>query len=279
MGMRVTQRLALRAARSVLACGLAASVPSMAAVTAWGVTASASTRGRLVDVRALRAVHAPVVPTAAVHAQSVLDGHSYSLVTDRGGLIGFGAAISCSGLANPTSLFVGGAPTADGKGAWVAAASGAVEVVGDASFYGSMGGQPLDKPIVGMAATPTGGGYWLVAAEGGVFSFGNASFYGSMGGKPLDKPIVGIAATPTGGGYWLGGADGGVFSFGNASFYGSMGGKPLDKPIVGMAATPTGGGYWLVASDGGVFSFGNASFYGSMGGKPLDKPIVGMAAT
>ena len=29
------------------------------------------------------------------------------------------------------------------------------------SFYGSMGGQPLNQPIVGMAAMPDGKGYWL----------------------------------------------------------------------------------------------------------------------
>ena len=49
-------------------------------------------------------------------------------------------------------------------------------------FYGSMGGQHLNKPIVGMAATPDGGGYWLVASDGGIFTFGDARFYGSTGG-------------------------------------------------------------------------------------------------
>jgi hypothetical protein len=63
-----------------------------------------------------------------------------------------------------------------------------------APFYGSMGGKPLNAPIVGMAATPDGGGYWEVAADGGIFSFGDAGFAGSMGGKPLNAPIVGMAA-------------------------------------------------------------------------------------
>jgi hypothetical protein len=165
-------------------------------------------------------------------------------------------------------------------GYWEVASDGGIFAFGTAAFYGSMGGKPLNKPIVGMAATPTGGGYWMVASDGGIFAFGNAQFYGSMGGKPLNQPIVGMAATPTGGGYWLVASDGGIFAFGNAQFYGSMGGKPLNKPIVGMAAAPTGGGYWMVASDGGIFAFGaTALFYGSEGGKPLNKPMVGMAAT
>jgi hypothetical protein len=159
------------------------------------------------------------------------------------------------------------------------AANGSVYSYGNAPFYGSMGGQTLNKPIVGTASTPGDGGYWLVASDGGIFSFGNAAFYGSMGGKPLNQPIVGIAATPDGQGYWEVASDGGIFAFGDAAFYGSMGAKPLNKPIVGIASTPDGKGYWEVASDGGIFAFGTATFYGSTGSLTLNKPIVGMAST
>jgi hypothetical protein len=162
---------------------------------------------------------------------------------------------------------------------WLVASDGGIFSFGNAQFYGSMGGKPLNDPIVGMTPTASRGGYWLVASDGGIFGFGNAQFYGSMGGKPLNKPIVGMAATPDGGGYWEVASDGGIFSFGDAKFYGSMGGKPLNKPIVGMATTHDGLGYWLVASDGGIFSYGDAAFHGSMGGLPLNKPIVGMAGT
>jgi len=170
-------------------------------------------------------------------------------------------------------------PSADGGGYLQVASDGGVFAYGSEAYYGSMGGKPLNSPIVGMAATPDGGGYWLVAADGGVFAFGDAGFSGSMGGKPLNSPIVGMAATADGGGYWLVASDGGIFAFGDAGFSGSMGGTPLNRPIVGMAATPDGGGYWLVASDGGIFAFGDAGFSGSMGGKPLNRPIVGMAPT
>ena len=164
-------------------------------------------------------------------------------------------------------------------GYWETAADGGVFAVGAAPYFGSMGGQPLNSPIVGLAATPDGEGYWLVATDGGIFSFGDAQFYGSMGAVRLNSPIVGIATTPDGDGYWMVAADGGIFSFGDAQFYGSMGGRPLLEPITGMAATPDGGGYWMVAADGGIFAFGDAQFYGSMGGHRLNAPVAGMAAT
>jgi hypothetical protein len=107
-------------------------------------------------------------------------------------------------------------------GYWLVAADGGIFAF-DAPFYGSMGGQPLNEPIVGMAAAPGGNGYWLVAQDGGIFSFGpGAHFYGSMGGQPLNEPIVGMAEDPATGGYWLVAADGGIFAF-DAPFYGSMG--------------------------------------------------------
>ena len=144
-------------------------------------------------------------------------------------------------------------------------------------FFGSMGGQHLNAPIVGIVATPGSGGYWEVARDGGIFSYGNATFYGSTGSLRLNAPIVGMAATPDGGGYWEVASDGGIFSYGDAGFYGSAGSIHLNKPIVGMAATPDGHGYWLVASDGGIFTYGDAGFFGSRGGQPLNQPIVGMA--
>jgi hypothetical protein len=164
-------------------------------------------------------------------------------------------------------------------GYWEVASDGGIFAFGGAPFYGSMGGKPLNQPIVGITATPTGTGYWQVASDGGIFAFGGAGFHGSMGGKPLNKPIVGMASTPTGGGYWEVASDGGLFAFGNAPFYGSIGGKKISAPIVQMIAAPTGTGYWEIASDGTVYSFGFAGHYGSMGGKALNKPIVGGAST
>jgi len=160
-------------------------------------------------------------------------------------------------------------------GYWLAASDGGIFSY-DAPFFGSMGGKPLNAPIVAIAADPRTGGYWEVGSDGGLFAF-NAPFFGSMGGKPLNAPVVGMVATPDGLGYWEVAADGGIFNFGDAKLYGSMGGKPLNKPVVGIASSPDGLGYWEVASDGGIFNFGDAGFLGSMGGQPLNKPIVGIA--
>jgi len=185
-----------------------------------------------------------------------------------------------TGLGSPNAAAVAGAsPT---QGYWMVAPDGGIFAFGPrAVFAGSMGGRPLNAPIVGMAATPDGRGYWLVASDGGIFAFGNAQFFGSMGGRALSKPIIAIAAAPDGLGYWLVASDGGIFAFGrSAQFFGSMGGRPLNKPIVAMTAAPDGQGYWLVASDGGIFAFGpSAKFFGSMGNRPLFRPIVGMAST
>src|SRR6185437_7457605 len=116
----------------------------------------------------------------------------------------------------------------NGLGYWLTAADGGLFAFGDAQFYGSMGGRPLNQPIVGVAATQDDQGYWEVASDGGLFAFGDAQFYGSMGGRPLNQPVVGLASTLDGGGYWEVASDGGLFAFGDAQFYGSMGGRPLN---------------------------------------------------
>jgi hypothetical protein len=162
-------------------------------------------------------------------------------------------------------------------GYWMTASDGGIFNFG-VPYYGSMGGTPLNQPIVGVARTKDGGGYWEVATDGGIFSFGDAQFHGSTGAMRLNQPIVGMTPTPSGNGYWLVASDGGIFSFGDATFHGSTGAIRLNQPIVGMASTPSGNGYWLVARDGGIFSFGDAAFYGSMGAVPLNQPVVGMAA-
>jgi hypothetical protein len=116
-----------------------------------------------------------------------------------------------------------GVASAGSGGYWVATADGGVWAFG-APFFGSMGGTPLNAPVVGIAATPDDGGYWLVASDGGVFSFGDARFFGSVPvalppGASLNQPVVGIASSQDGLGYWMVARDGGIFAFGDAHFW------------------------------------------------------------
>jgi hypothetical protein len=166
---------------------------------------------------------------------------------------------------------------------WTVASDGGVFSFGGLPFYGSMGGKPLDKPMVGIAPTAglagaNGLGYWTVASDGGVFTFGSAAFLGSMGAKHLNAPMVGIAADPATNGYWTVASDGGVFAYG-APFFGSLGATHLNAPVIGMASTPDGRGYWLFASDGGVFAYGDAAFHGSAGAIRLTSPVLGGTPT
>ena len=117
-----------------------------------------------------------------------------------------------------------------------------------ADFAGSMGGQPLAKPVVGMAINPTGG-YYEVASDGGVFAFG-APFHGSTGCLSLAMPILAMTASPD------------TTSVGTGT-------------ACGFTGTQAPGGYLFVASDGGVFSFGNAVFNGSLAGKGITD-VVGL---
>jgi hypothetical protein len=165
------------------------------------------------------------------------------------------------------------------SGYWEVASDGGIFTFGDASFFGSMGGQPLNKPVVGMASTPDGQGYWEVASDGGIFTFGDAGFFGSKGGQPLNKPVVGMASTPDGKGYWEVASDGGVFTFGDAGFFGSATGHKLTKRVVGMVAAPDGQGYWLTAANGSVFAFGSAKSFGDPSDQVLNAPVTSIART
>jgi hypothetical protein len=223
-----------------------------------------------------------VYGTIAYQLVNTNEVNGYYLYSRSGGLVGFGNASYLTYLGTPSTRalptsVVGMATTTDDYGYVMAGNDGGVFAFGDAQFYGSMGGKPLDAPIVGIARSPSSLGYWLAGSDGGIFAFGDAQFHGSMGGKPLNARIVGIAPTPDGRGYWEVASDGGIFAFGDAQFYGSMGGKPLNARIVGIAASSSGHGYSLTASDGAVFSFGDAIFQGSAVSTLVPQVPVGIA--
>ena len=150
------------------------------------------------------------------------------------------------------------AATPDGGGYWLVASDGGIFAFGDAHFYGSIGGLPLNQPIVGMAATPDGSGYWLVASDGGIFAFGDAPFYGSTGTWCSTSPSWAWRPPPTaaGTGWWPPMA--GSSPSATPPSTGRPGGHP-SLPIIGMAATSDGKGYWLGTAGGLAYSFGDAT--------------------
>jgi SpoIID/LytB domain protein len=198
----------------------------------------------------------------------------YHVVTRDGGVFAFGGAefhgsLPGIGVKTPARDITEG----PGGGYWILGEDGGVFSF-DVPFYGSMGGQRLNRPVVGMEASATRQGYWLVAGDGGIFSFGDAPFYGSTGAMRLNQPVVAMAPTASGQGYWMVATDGGIFSFGDAGFYGSTGAMRLNQPVFAMAPTPSGQGYWLVARDGGIFTFGDATFQGSLPGRNVAETAV-----
>ncbi len=185
----------------------------------------------------------------------------------------------------PQTFQVGPAP----RGYWLVGSDGGIFSFGAAAFHGSMGGVPLQRPVVGITPTITRDGYWLVASDGGIFSFGDAGFYGSVPGlgihpagsgvpHSLDAPIVGMVPSINRRGYFMVGSDGGVFAFGDAQFEGSCPGiGGCAGTAVAVMPDHTGNGYWLVTNTGGVYTFGDAPFYGAPGTQSV--PVVNAVAT
>ncbi len=160
------------------------------------------------------------------------------------------------------------------RGYWLVGSDGGIFSFGAAAFHGSMGGIPLQRPVVGITPTASRNGYWLVASDGGIFAFGDSSYYGSLpgiglhpagSGQPdsLDAPIVGMVPSASGHGYFMVASDGGVFAFGDARFAGSCPGiGGCYGAAVAVMPDGTGNGYWLVTNLGAVYAFGDAADYG-----------------
>lgn len=117
---------------------------------------------------------------AVVHG--LANGTSYNFVV---------AAMTASAIGPnslPSDAVTPGAVQGLRGGYWLVASDDGVFNFGDAGFFGSAGGHPLNQPIVGMARTPDGLGYWLVASDGGILNYGDAGFFGCTGWIRLNRP-------------------------------------------------------------------------------------------
>jgi subtilisin family serine protease len=133
-------------------------------------------------------LNAPVLDSVATAS-----GNGYYMVAADGGVFTFGDAkfFGSTGsmhLNAPVRTMV---VDPDGTGYWLIANDGGVFSF-QAPFRGSMGGKPLNRPMVGGVAF--GNGYLMVGSDGGIFDFSNKPFFGSLGGNPPAVPIVSVAA-------------------------------------------------------------------------------------
>ena len=170
-------------------------------------------------------------------------------------------------------------PTPDGRGYWLVAADGGVFNYGDAAFFGSRGGQPLNAPIVGMAATPDGGGYWLVAADGGIFTYGDAALPG------LGRRAGAQRARRRHGGHarrWrllAGGHRRRHLQLRRRRLLRLRRLAPPELADRGHGRRPAAAGYWLAAADGGRLHLRQRRLPGLARRHALPAPVVGLAAT
>ena len=116
-------------------------------------------------------LNAPVVGMAGVD-----DG--YVLAAKDGGVFAFNCGFAGSAASAKPGDIVGVAGLPGGY--WLVGSDGGVFCFGSAQFYGSMGGEALNWPVVGLAPTTKGDGYWLGAADGGIFANGAARFWGAI---------------------------------------------------------------------------------------------------
>ena len=158
------------------------------------------------------------------------------------------------------------------RGYWLVASDGGIFAFGDAAFHGSMGGEPLNRPVVGMAPLPTAGatGWWPPTA--GSSRSATPPSTARPGAITLASPVVGMAVDPATGGYRLVAADGGVFCF-DAPFAGSAVGL-LRRAAVGIVTRTAPATGWSRPTAGSTPSAARRS-----SGRSTCPPLVGEVVT
>jgi hypothetical protein len=251
-----------RGARPVLADGetVAALLPSAAGYLLVTDRGRVFARGDAVGHGGLDgvALNGPIVDAAATPS-----GLGYWMLGDDGGVFAFGDAEfhGSTGDLRLNAPADGLVPDPDGDGYWFVASDGGVFAF-DATFRGSMGATPLNRPVVAMVSY--GDGYALVAEDGGTFVFSDAAFHGSLGGVPdstRDDPVVGASPLPDGSAYVLLHRSGRLTSFGTHPAWITEGDDPTFLPT-SIAATwlqiPRFGPFITISADG---ASGTTSFY------------------
>jgi hypothetical protein len=194
---------------------------------------------------------------------------------------------------------IGIAPTATGRGYWIATSRGHVVRFGDARDLVGSGRSRVGRRgehVVAMAGTPDRRGYWLLFDSGRVAGFGSADEAGDLRSHPPGAPLVAIAPHPSGDGYWILDAAGAVHAFGAARDMGSAADQPMVRldeyrglddyttapvpaamvPTRAVALLPTvsGNGYWVWLDNGAVCRFGDADRLGGIHRAELDQVML-----
>ena len=171
-----------------------------------------------------------------------------------------------------------GVATCKTGGYFLAAADGGIFDYGGAPFLGSMGGRPLNAPVVGHGGLAVRSGLLAGRRRRRHLRLRRRLVLRLHGGQAPQCPGGRDGGHPDGPGLLAGRRPTAASSpSGTRPSSAPWAGSTSTHPVVGMAATPTGRGYWLVAADGGIFAYGDAVFDGSTGALRLNQPVVGMA--
>jgi hypothetical protein len=120
-------------------------------------------------------------------------GKGYYMVASDGGVFAFGDARFRGSMGgrhlNGPVVGIVAAPNASGY--WLVASDGGVFSF-NATFYGSMGATPLNRPIAAMVAY--GHRYLMIGSDGGVFNFSQVPYFGNAISTGPSDPVVSGAA-------------------------------------------------------------------------------------